>query len=69
MWKSLLTPAIVGLCLTASGLTTAPANPKPSGKIAQAVSGKLVKVDGKKVKNYTIQANPRYYVLYHSAGW
>ncbi len=70
MFKQILhTPALLGLALIASALTTQAAETQATGKIAQAVAGKLVKAEGKRVASYAIKANPRYYVLYHSAGW
>lgn len=62
------TACIVGLALAASALT-ASAQTKAKGKIPSAVAGKLVKVTDGKVKPYQINANPKYYVLYHSASW
>lgn len=63
-----ITLCIAGLALAATAMTAA-AETKAKGKIANAVAGKLVKADGNKVKDYTIDASPEYYVLYHSASW
>ncbi len=65
----LISTGIVGLALAATALTASAAETKAKGKIASAVAGKLVKVEGKKVKPYSINASPKYYVLYHSASW
>ncbi len=50
-------------------ITAATASADAKGKIAKAVSGKLVQASGKKVSDYKIDANPAYYVIYHSASW
>ena len=62
------TACIVGLALAASALT-ASAQTKAKGKIASAVAGKLVKVTDGQVKSHELNANPKYYVIYHSASW
>ena len=67
MFKS-ITLCIAGFALAATALT-ATAETKAKGKIANAVAGKLVKAQGKKVTPYTINASPKYYVIYHSASW
>ena len=66
MLKS-VTPYVVGIALVASALAST--ETRAQGKVAQAVAGKLVKVEGKKVKAYRSNASPKYYVLYHSASW
>lgn len=64
----ILTSCIIGLTLAAGGLT-ATADTKGKGKIASAVSGKLVKASGKKVDAFKSDASPSYYLAYHSASW
>lgn len=48
---------------------TGSAETKAKGKVASAVTGKLVKAEGKKVSDYSIKGSPKYYVLYYSASW
>ena len=63
-----ITLCIAGFALAATALTST-AETKASGKIANAVAGKLVKAEGKKVAPYAINASPKYYLIYHSASW
>ena len=66
--NKLITTTIIGLALAVTTVTGS-AEPKAKGKIASAVAGKLVKVNGKKVQDYQLKGSPKYYVLYYSASW
>lgn len=62
------TSLLIGFFLSLSYIA-AQAETRASGKVASAVSGKLVRSSGKNLTNYSINANPSFYVIYHSASW
>ncbi len=66
--NKLFTTSIVGLALALTSVT-GNAETKAKGKVASAVAGKLVKAEGKKVKDYSVNGSPKHYVLYYSASW
>lgn len=63
-----ITTSIIGLALALTSISGS-AETKAKGKVANAVAGKLVKADGKKVSNYAVKGSPKHYVLYYSASW
>tara|TARA_R110002096_G_scaffold16106_10_gene54998 strand:- start:8849 stop:9046 length:198 start_codon:yes stop_codon:yes gene_type:complete len=40
-----------------------------SSKVAEALNGKLVKIEGDSAVEATLSGDPEYYVFYHSASW
>ena len=66
--SKIMTSTIIGLALALTAITGT-AETKAKGKVASAIAGKLVKADGSKVKDYAVNAAPKYYVLYYSASW
>ena len=47
----------------------APAASASTGKVAETLAGKLVKVSGDGVADHALTGSPEYYVLYYSASW
>ena len=66
--NKLITSSIIGLALAVTSIS-AIGETKAKGKVASAVAGKLVKAEGKKVKDYSVKGSPNHYVLYYSASW
>ena len=62
-----LTSLIVGAAFFSTAVVATAE--KAGGKVGKSLAGKLIKADGKSVKDYTIDASPEYYVVYHSASW
>lgn len=40
-----------------------------TSKVAEALDGKLVKIEGDSATEATLSGDPEYYVFYHSASW